>query len=167
MLLCEFSMLNQAQQHRLAAIEQLCHVTPWSLGMLMRSDELAYWSRACVSSPLMPTDIHQYEPIVQAYIVCMPLATEWELLNLTVAPEYQGQGMGSALLHAAILSAASVEVETIFLEVRASNAPAISVYQKAGFQTVGVRKHYYATHTVQREHALVMQLVLKDFMRNS
>jgi ribosomal protein S18 acetylase RimI-like enzyme len=52
--------------------------------------------------------------------------------------------------------------QKIFLEVRAGNEPAIALYERMGYQRVGIRKAYYPIHEGQREDALVM---MKELMK--
>ncbi|MBZ2178723.1 MAG: GNAT family N-acetyltransferase [Acidobacteria bacterium] len=74
-------------------------------------------------------------------------AGESELLQVEVAAGYRRRGLARALLHAALTG-------TVFLEVRASNAPAIALYTDLGFVVTGRRRGYYHA---PREDALVME----------
>jgi len=67
---------------------------------------------------------------------------EVELLWLAVAPERQRCGLGRRLLEAAIDWAEGREA-ALFLEVRESNSPALSLYREAGFVVAGRRARYY------------------------
>jgi [ribosomal protein S18]-alanine N-acetyltransferase len=73
----------------------------------------------------------------------------WAILDeahitlLGIHPDYQRQGLGAMLLCALLEKARSIEMARATLEVRASNAGAIHLYEKYGFQTVGRRKKYY------------------------
>ena len=73
--------------------------------------------------------------------------------NLAVLPELRGQGLGTQLLEAVIAEAAHLGAILLTLEVRQSNAPALRLYEKAGFYREGVRKNYY-TNPV--EDALIL-----------
>jgi len=77
-----------------------------------------------------------------------------ELLKIAVQPEFQGAGVGRALLEDAMGSARNHEYSSCFLEVRASNARAIRFYRRKGFEVVGVRRAYYRNPV---EDALVMR----------
>lgn len=72
-----------------------------------------------------------------------------DLDNIAVSPAFRRQGVARALLDTAF---AGMEAD-IHLEVRASNAPAIALYQKFGFTQCGIRKNYYEN---PREDALLM-----------
>lgn len=77
---------------------------------------------------------------------------EAELTNIAVHPSYRRQGAADALIEALISEAG--EGTAIFLEVRESNAAAISLYHKHGFEKAGVRKRFYHNPT---EDAWIMQ----------
>lgn len=71
------------------------------------------------------------------------LLGEGELLHIATKPEYRGKGYGFTLLCAVLDAMRGVGTETVFLEVRESNAPAIGLYEKCGFAYCGRRKRYY------------------------
>lgn len=85
------------------------------------------------------------------------LLDEAELLNILVSPDVRRQGIGRSLLHALI--AALGQARCLHLEVRAGNAPAIALYEGAGFIPVGRRRGYYPAAD-GREDALLMRLEL-------
>ena len=68
---------------------------------------------------------------------------EGDIGNVAVAPEFRRQGVADALLEALCARAAALDLAFLTLEVRASNAPAIALYRKHGFQAVGQRRNYY------------------------
>lgn len=72
------------------------------------------------------------------------LGPEAEMLTLAVVSEARRHGLGTALVSAAMTAAASAGAERIVLEVAATNAPALALYEKAGFSRVGLRRAYYA-----------------------
>ena len=82
-------------------------------------------------------------------------AGESHLLNVCVDPVYQGHGFGRILVEHLLERARAGEASTIFLEVRPSNAVACDLYDKLGFNEVGVRENYYPA-LVGREDALVL-----------
>lgn len=71
------------------------------------------------------------------------LAGEGELLRIAVHPEHRGNGLGHRLLAAFLDLPAAASAERVFLEVRASNAPARALYASLGFVVVGTRPRYY------------------------
>ena len=86
---------------------------------------------------------------------------ELTLMEIVVASQSQGQGFGDYLLGHLIQHAKEAKVAEIWLEVRASNTPAIHLYKKHGFAQIQVRKGYYPsvqsdTASQDREDGLVM-----------
>ena len=72
------------------------------------------------------------------FLAIQQLVGELEITNIAVKKAYQGCGLGSQLL----TDIAQIDFP-IFLEVRASNAPAQMLYRKFGFEVIGERKRYY------------------------
>lgn len=71
------------------------------------------------------------------------LADEGHITNIAVSLEFRRRGVASALLDSFIQLAADRSLQFMTLEVRASNAGAIALYKKKGFELVGRRKNYY------------------------
>jgi [ribosomal protein S18]-alanine N-acetyltransferase len=81
---------------------------------------------------------------VIGFLVALHVASEWELENIAVAHTFQRQGVAKRLLDALFDQAQQVSSESIYLEVRESNAAARNLYEKAGFAQTGRRKAYYS-----------------------
>ena len=96
---------------------------------------------------------------VIGYVGLMYVLDEGYISNVAVAPQYRRQGIAEALIRALVERAAEKDLAFLTLEVRESNAPAIALYDKCGFQTVGRRKNYYEKPT---EDALLMTRVLRN-----
>ena len=79
---------------------------------------------------------------------------EGYVTNVAVLPEYRRQGIAQKL----ILKELENEMNFITLEVRKSNAPAINLYQKMGFENVGIRPRFY---TAPDEDAVIMTKNIK------
>ncbi|GHG39165.1 MULTISPECIES: ribosomal protein S18-alanine N-acetyltransferase [Amycolatopsis] len=62
--------------------------------------------------------------------------------TIGVAPEHQGRGIGKALLQALLARADEFEAP-VFLEVRTDNTTALALYERHGFERLGIRKRYY------------------------
>ena len=84
-------------------------------------------------------------------------AGEASLYTLTVAPEARRTGAGTALLHQSLEALRGEGAEVAFLEVRASNAGAIALYEQAGFVADGRRPRFYQNPT---EDAVLMHRAL-------
>lgn len=133
-----------------AALEAQIHATPWTLGNFR--DALAAGYSAQVG---------EREDRIVVFGVMMLGPGEAQLLNLSVVPDARRQGLGSALLARFCDDAMRCGAEQMFLEVRASNAPAIALYEAAGFERVARRGGYYpATSSQAAEDALVLRLRL-------
>lgn len=99
------------------------------------------------------------EGTIWGYIGVIIAVDEGDITNVSVKKEVQGQGIGTALIEELIRCMKEREVQTIFLEVRQSNAPAIALYEKMGFEKMGIRKNYYTDPT---EDGITMSR--KDFL---
>lgn len=78
---------------------------------------------------------------------------EGEITNVAVDPEARAGGIGTAIMAAMQDASRMRGVSRIVLEVRASNQPAIGLYDKMGFISVGVRKGFY---DFPKEDAIIM-----------
>ncbi len=81
------------------------------------------------------------------------MAGEGEITNVAVAEKFRRRGIGRALMEYMLKEAALLGMESMTLEVRVSNIPAISLYESLGFQGEGVRPGFYEK---PREDALIM-----------
>jgi len=90
---------------------------------------------------------------VIGYAVLWCILDQGELANVAVTPRLRGRGLGAFLLSSVLDVARKRGIETMFLEVRASNAKALDLYRRFGFSDVGLRKGYYDQ---PREDALIM-----------
>jgi ribosomal-protein-alanine acetyltransferase len=77
------------------------------------------------------------------FLVAQTSGPEWELENIAVLPEFRRHGVACRLLSAFLAQARSQQAERILLEVRASNHPAIRLYEASGFQPLARRRDYY------------------------
>lgn len=93
------------------------------------------------------------------YGVLSLVVGEAHLLNICIAPEWQGKGYGSQLLEHFMELARERSASQMLLEVRPSNTPALSLYRKRGFNEVGLRKAYYPSEK-GREDALILAIDL-------
>lgn len=66
-----------------------------------------------------------------------------EITNVVVDEPYRGKGIGSRMLSELLQKGKQMGIEAFTLEVRKSNEAAISLYEKAGFITEGIRKNFY------------------------
>jgi len=83
------------------------------------------------------------------------------LLVIAVAPDAQGEGVGTALIRHCEQEALARELPAVLLEVRPSNVRALAFYQRHGFEQIAVRKDYYPAGRGTREDARVMRKLLR------
>ena len=79
---------------------------------------------------------------------------EGEITNVAVDEAYRGQHIGTRLMEQLLEEGWRGGLESIVLEVRVSNAPAIHLYEKMGFENLGVRKGFY---DLPKEDAYIMR----------
>lgn len=133
---------------RVMEIEPKIYSHPWSRGNFADSLHAGY---SCW--------IYESEGEVVGYAVMMSVLDEAHLLNISIAQDCQGRGMGRALLEHVIDIARRHGAQMMFLEVRPSNKNAIALYESIGFNEFSVRKGYYPAHN-GREDAILMGLAL-------
>lgn len=129
-------------------IERRAYPFPWTLGIFRDCLQAGYPSWVMVEGDA-----------ILGYGVVSLAAGEAHVLNICIAPEAQGRGLGRRLLRALVRIARGHGAERIFLEVRPSNAPAIALYLSEGFNEIGRRPRYYPAHN-GREDAIVMAMEL-------
>jgi ribosomal-protein-alanine N-acetyltransferase len=134
--------LSYADLPQVIAIERRTFTTPWSLAMFVL--ELSKSSGLCLAA----TDD---DGQLLGYLICSRFDTVWHLMNIAVDPSQRRRGVGSALLERMIERAGPDEEYT--LEVRPSNAQAITLYERLGFRPAGRRPRYYRDNG---EDALIM-----------
>jgi [ribosomal protein S18]-alanine N-acetyltransferase len=142
--------MGAAQLDAVMAIEAAAYDFPWSRGNFV--DSLAAGYAASVLLGAGGTMI--------GYFIAMAGVDEMHLLNITIAPPFQGRGHARFLIDALIARCAASGARELWLEVRASNLRARGIYERLGFRQVGVRKGYYPAPFGRREDAVVMSLTL-------
>ena len=131
-----------------AALEKSLYSFPWSIGNFRDSVNAGYdcWT------------VTHGEAVI-GYAILMVALDEAHLLNVAIAPEWQGQGIGRAFLDHMIGVARSASCQIVYLEVRPSNVAARHLYRKLGFQQIAIRPDYYPAVS-GREDALFLGLAL-------
>ena len=150
----QWSPLVPPDLDQVMAIEVRAYSHPWSRGNFLDSMASGYGAWGYWGAD----DAHA--PVLLAYFVAAPGVDEAHLLNFTVRPERQGHGLARVLMARLRTWSREAGAQTLWLEVRDSNARARSVYEAAGFETVGRRKAYYPAGQASREDAVVMKLDL-------
>ena len=94
--------------------------------------------------PRLALVIHDtHDDTVQGFLIANRIGPEWELENIAVAAGARRRGLASALLGHFLDGVKQQGGESVFLEVRASNAAARALYAKYGFAVTGLRRNYY------------------------
>lgn len=133
---------------RVMEIEPRAYTFPWSEGIFRDCLRVGYCCWCCEENDAL-----------LGYGVMSVAAGESHILNLTVRPESQRKGIGQRLLKNFIRLARRHRADTLMLEVRPSNLPAIRLYESMGFNEIGRRHNYYPASN-GREDALVLALSL-------
>ena len=144
-----FEPLSTLWLDRVVEIERSAYEHPWSNNNFTDSLRSGYQAQLLVA-----------EDTILGYFIAMKGVDEVHLLNLTVAPEHQGQGWARVMLDALALWTRGQGALWLWLEVRVSNLRALHVYQQHGYRRVGERKQYYPAADGKREDAVVMSLRL-------
>ncbi len=135
-------------------IENNAQASPW--GRLSFEESLTKSHFCRVLEVAWEHEQGQQSQIVAYHVVC-PILDELHILNVVAAPQYQGIGLGHRLMHDILEIAEHHQTRRIFLEVRASNEKAQSLYLKWQFKQMGLRKAYYrrTLSNTSREDALI------------
>ncbi len=136
--------MRQADVPAIMAIELKAYPYPWTEGIFRDCLRVGY-----------QCEVYLEGEVIVAYTVWSVAVGEAHVLNLCVAPWRQGQGIGRELLLHVIEQATARGAETLFLEVRPSNEPALRLYNSLGFHEIDRRRGYYPADQ-GREDALVM-----------
>ena len=141
----EIRRLSLQDLDPIVAIETAVYPTPWSRSMF--AGELAKPSSVSLGA---------FDPEVGglvAYLIVSRYVDAWHIMNVAVHPECRRQGVASRLLDELFELTAGDPRRGYTLEVRVSNATAIALYERFGFEPSGLRRGYY---TDNREDALIM-----------
>ena len=143
--------MSQADIPSVVEIEEQCFSLPWSEksfeDSLMREDTIFL---VCEENENLTGG-----STIVGYMGLYLSFDEASVTNVAVSPVFRKKGYGEALVVTAKEVAKEAGAECIFLEVRQSNAPAISLYKKLGFEELGIRKKFYE-HPV--EDAIIMKV---------
>jgi ribosomal-protein-alanine N-acetyltransferase len=134
--------LTYADLPQVIAIERRAFPTPWSLAMFVL--ELSKPTGVCLAA--------RREGELCGYLICSRYDTVWHIMNVAVDPGDRRNGIANALM-TELLERIDDPEARLTLEVRPSNAPAIALYGRFGFRTVGTRRRYYQDNG---EDALIM-----------
>lgn len=140
----EYILMSQQHIAQVAALERLCFSMPWSENSIA----------AELSNPLSVWVIAVDGDTVAGYVGSQTVMGEADMMNIAVLPDYRRQGVAQQLVLVLINKLKAMDAYRLTLEVRASNAPAIELYDKLGFVQVGCRPNYYSN---PKEDALILR----------
>ena len=136
--------MSESHVKAVAELERLCFSDPWSENSVASElkNKLALWLVA------------EQEDGVAGYIGSQTCGDESDVMNVAVHPDFRRRGIAETLVNALVEELKAIGSRCLTLEVRASNVPAIALYEKLGFDEIGRRKNYYRN---PREDALIMR----------
>lgn len=140
----EIRLMNNGDIEQIAELEKLCFADPWSVSAF--SYEL--------NNPLSLWLVAVEGDTVAGYVGSQTVMGESDMMNVAVAPSYRRQGIAEQLILELIRQLNDRNSKSLALEVRQSNLPAISLYEKLDFVQVGCRPRYYRN---PKEDALIMR----------
>ena len=137
---------TMGEQHvaQVAALEKLCFSDPWSEKSVASelTNTLSLWLVAVENDTVV------------GYVGSQTVMGETDMMNVAVHPDFRKRGIATALIVGLVEELRKQGSHCLTLEVRASNAPAISVYSALEFREVGRRRNYYRN---PREDALILR----------
>ena len=136
--------MNPAHVAQIAQLEKICFSDPWSERSIASEldNKLAFW--------LVATE----GETVAGYIGSQTVMDETDMMNVAVHPDFRRRGIAEALVTGLVEELRNKGSHCLTLEVRATNVPAIALYEKLGFSEIGRRKNYYRN---PREDALILR----------
>ena len=140
----EYVRMSEDHVKAVAELEKLCFSLPWDEASVAGelTNPLSLWLVAVENGELA------------GYVGSQSVMGEADMMNLAVMPDYRRRGIGEALVLRLVDELKDQKVYSLTLEVRASNNPAITLYEKLGFTAVGRRPGYYRN---PREDALILR----------
>jgi len=142
--------MREADLGEVRSIETLSFSNPWSEDTFRGEIQ-----NSPVSFPMVV--VEKPGDRVIGYIIFWHIREDVQVNNIAVHPDFRGRGIAEALMRHVIDKVRANGATFMTLEVRVSNAPAVTLYRKLGFEVLGTRKNYY-THP--DEDAYMMGLVL-------
>ena len=137
--------MNPSHVEQIAGLETICFHDPWS------EQSIAGELKNTLSLWLVAVE----DDRVIGYVGSQTVLGWTDIMNVAVHPDHRRRGVAEALIRALMERLRQNKCESLTLEVRASNAGAIALYEKLGFTEVGRRKNYYRN---PKEDALILRL---------
>ena len=151
----EFRMMQEKDVQRVAELEKICFITPWSYRSLLGelTNDVAYY--------VVAVD----EGEVCGYAGMWVMLDEAHMTNIAVAPDHRKQGIARRMILELMKAALGKGAERMTLEVRENNHNAQRLYASLDFAYAGTRKHYYSD---TGENALILwnDCIIETYERN-
>ncbi|MEI8605753.1 ribosomal protein S18-alanine N-acetyltransferase [Pseudoalteromonas sp. B160] len=147
-----FESVNELSIDALMRVENACHTHPWTVNTM----------QSCLAGRYFNLAAFNEQQIIGFYIG-EKAGPDFTLMDICVAPDFQGLGIAKQLLAAFIEYGEKHHAENLFLEVRETNTRAIALYEQAGFSEMSVRKNYYPSSDPSKnghEDAILMGMTL-------
>ena len=140
----ELIKMDECHVAQVAALEAICFRDPWSEKSVASelSNPLSHWLVAVDGDAVL------------GYIGSQTVMDESDMMNVAVSPAHRRKGIAKALVLALADDLREKGCCKLTLEVRASNASAIALYERLDFKQIGLRKNYYRN---PKEDALILQ----------
>ena len=137
----EIVNMNESHVCAVAELERLNFSAPWDEAAVRSelTNKLSLWLVALDGEAVV------------GYVGSQTVLQEADMMNIAVADTHRRRGIAKMLVEELIRQ---LDAYQLTLEVRASNAPAISLYEALGFGQVGLRKNYYRK---PKEDALILR----------
>ena len=139
-----FRPMTEADLDEIMVLEKRCFTLPWTKDAFCNELNQNQFAHYVV--------LVENEKII-GYCGAWLIIDEAHITNIAILPEYRGRKLGEELLRYMMDMCRERKIERITLEVRVSNVPARSLYQKLGFVEGALRKNYYSDN---QEDAIVM-----------
>ena len=147
----EYRIITMENCHlaQVAELEKVCFSDPWPLSVLENelTNPLSLWLVAVSGETVL------------GYVGSQSVLGESDMMNLAVREGARRQGIAGALVSGLCVRLREAGNTMLTLEVRASNASALALYEKLGFYPVGLRPRYYV-HPVEDARILRKDLTL-------
>ena len=135
--------MNKEHVSQIAQLEAQCFSAPWSEKSIASELE----------NPLSLWLVAEENGQVLGYVGSQTVLDESDMMNVAVDPRFRRQGIARALIETLIAELAKMGSRCLRLEVRVSNESARALYERMGFQQLGLRKNYYHN---PKEDALIL-----------
>ena len=136
--------MDESHVAAIAELEKRCFNDPWSEKSIATelTSKLSCWLVAMEGETLV------------GYVGSQSVLGESDMMNIAVHPEHRRKGIAEALVTSLVMELTARGNHSLMLEVRPSNTPAITLYEKLGFTQVGRRPNYYRN---PKEDALILR----------